>query len=292
MIQRTHCNFCNKDSLQEKYDFKDYTILQCKNCKFLFRDKILSHKEEEDLYDKDYYLNLQREYFINCLTPNPKDKSRLNDFNKRMDLLEKLNNFKKGAKLLDIGAGTGAFCYLVKARGWQTLSVEISPYAVKIAREKFKAPVYRGEVTDKKFKYSGFDVVTLWESIANIEDTPLLLKTVNKIIKKSGKLAILTTVVDSWLYDIARLINWLSFGTITYFLKEGYPIHHANHFTRYHLAKVLKQHGFKIIYRSNTEIPYKYTKLPKIYLPILVIFGQMAKIFGRTIQVLIIAEKT
>lgn len=291
MVLRRVCSFCKKSSLKIKHDFGDYSIVECKNCGFIFRDRILSFKEEEALYDKNYYLNLQKEYFLNCLTPNPRDKSRINDFKSRIDLLERFYKRSGNFKLLDVGAGTGAFGYLAQKRGWQTLSVEISPFAARIAHTKFKVNVYRGEITDKKFKQTNFDIITLWESIANIEDTPRLLKRIRTFLKRNGKAAILTTVIDSWLYDIADLIHKLSFGKIKYFVKEGYPIHHANHFTRANLARLLKEQGFEVVYQSNREIPYKYTKLPKIFQPILLVFGQVAKIFGRTIQVLLIAKK-
>lgn len=290
MQLRNICGFCKKNSLRTKHNFWNYSIVQCQSCGFIFRDQILSFKEGETLYDKDYYLNLQKEYFLNCLTPNPRDKSRINDFKSRIDLLKNFST-SDNLKLLDVGAGTGAFGYVAQKRGWQTLSVEISPFAAKIAMEKFKVKVYRGEVTDKNFKQKNFDIVTLWESIANIEDTPKLLKAIRRVLKRNGEVAILTTVVDSWLYDIANIINKLSMGKIKYFIKEGYPIHHANHFTRSNLARLLKEQNFEIVYQSNREIPYKYTKLPKIFLPLLLVFGQIAKIFGRTIQVLLIAKK-
>lgn len=289
---RSVCSICKSKKFLKKYKFGDYSILECKNCQSIFRDRTLSRKQDEALYEKDYYLNLQKEYFINCLTPNPKDKSRLDDFNRRLDLLEKMSNSNKNKiRLLDIGAGTGAFAYLAEKRGWQTQSIEISKFAAKIAREKFKVKMYRGEVTDKNFKNENFDVVTLWEAIANIENSRLLLKTVRNLLKKNGTIAILTTVVDSWLFWIADTIRLLTFGRITYFVKEGYPIHHSNHFTRRALFKVLREEGFKITYVENVEIPYKYTKLPKIFLPALIIFGSLAKLAGITIQVLVVAKK-
>lgn len=292
MYLRRKCGYCRKTNLKTKYQFNNYAIIQCSHCQFDFRDKILSHHEEEALYGKDYYLKLQKEYFSSCLTPNPHDKSRLSDFDLRIDLLENFNEKKNNPKLLDIGCGTGAFSYLAEKRGWQAYGIEISSYAAKIAREKFKVSVYCGEVTDKKFSPKDFDVITFWESIANIEDTPRLLKRISGILRKNGKIALLTTVTDSWLFFIAEFIYLISFGRIKYFVKEGYPIHHANHFTRQNLKKVLKTYGFEIIHWENKEIPYKYTKLPKKFLPILVILGQVAKIFGKTIQVLVIARKS
>lgn len=291
MKLRSVCNLCNNKKLITKYSFDDYSILQCSRCSFIYRDRILSHKEEESLYDKDYYLKLQKEYFINCLTPNPRDQSRINDFKSRISLLKKHLKNKTNIKLLDIGAGTGAFGFLCEKEGWQTLNVEISPFAARVARNKFKVKTYVGEVTDSRFKEGNFDVITLWESIANIEDSSKLLKHVHTILKKDGKIAILTTVIDSWLYDVAEVIRKLSFGKVTYFVKEGYPIHHANHFTRINLNKLFKENQFKIIHISNKEIPYKYTKLPKYFLPLLLIFGRIANLFSRTIQVLLIAEK-
>jgi len=288
---RTHCNFCQKKSLGYKYSFEDYSILECKFCGFVLRDRILSFKEEEELYQKDYYLNIQKEYFINCLTPHPKDKSRMKDFSKRLELLEKITPDKKQKKLIDIGAGTGAFGYLADQRGWKSLNLEISPFAAEIAKKKFKVSVYKGNFSNNKFLEHGFEVATLWESVANIEDTHRLFKKINKVLNKNGKIAILTTVIDSWLYDLAKLIYIMTFGKVHYFVREGFPIHHSNHFTRKHLKKFLENSGFRIIYQSNEEIPYKYTKLPKYYLPLLLLVGQIAKFFGRSIQFLVIAQK-
>ncbi len=292
MLIRKYCSFCQKKTLKTKYGFEDYSIFECRHCGFIFRDRILNRKESEAIYDKSYFLKSQKDYFSNCLVPNPKNKSKINDFESRLELIENNIKKKRGIKLLDIGAGTGAFGYLANKRGWETVSVEISLFATKIARGKFKVKVYHGEVTDKNFKLKNFDIVTLWEVIANIEDTPKLLNKVNNLLNRNGQIAVLTTVVDSWLYDIAKLIQKLSFGKINYFIKEGYPLQHSNHFTRKNLQKALRKNGFKIVYSENREIPFKYTKLPKHYLPLLIILGQIAKIFGRTIQYLVIAQKT
>ena len=288
---RLSCNFCQRQKLKLKHSFPTYSIVECENCKFIYRDKIFSQKEDAALYDKTYYLDLQKAYFNTCLEPNPKDKFRLDDFENRIDLLETFYGSKK-LRILDIGCGTGAFGYLARQRLHKTKGVEISTFAQKIATSKFNEDVYRGEITDKNFKKEKIDVVTLWESIANIENTPELLATVYKLLPKKGKIAILTTVVDSWLYFLAEAINKISFGKINYFIQEGYPIHHANHFTRKSLKKILKKYGFKIIYQKDLEIPYKYTKLPKIFYPALITLGQIAKFLNITIQTLILAEKS
>ncbi|KKS83250.1 MAG: Methyltransferase type 12 [Candidatus Gottesmanbacteria bacterium GW2011_GWA1_43_11] len=291
MLIRKSCSFCQKKALKTKYTFEDYSIFECTHCGFIFRDRKLNRIESEAIYGKNYFLKSQKDYFSNCLVPNPKNKSKINDFNSRLDLLEKNIKKSEGIKLLDIGAGTGSFGYLANKRGWKTVGVEISLFAANLARKKFNVKVYHGEVTDKNFKLNNFDIVTMWEVIANIEETSKLLKKINSILNRNGEVAILTTVVDSWLYDVAKLIYNLSFGKISYFTKEGYPLQHSNHFTRKNLRKALKKNGFKIIYHENREIPFKYTKLPKYYLPMLIILGQLAKIFGRTIQYLVIAKK-
>jgi 2-polyprenyl-3-methyl-5-hydroxy-6-metoxy-1,4-benzoquinol methylase len=291
MLIRKRCSFCQNKALTTKYSFEDYSIFECGRCGFIFRDRKLNRIESEAIYDKNYFLKSQKDYFSNCLVPNPKNKSKINDFNSRLELLEKNIKKKENIKLLDIGAGTGAFGYLANERGWKTVSVEISRFATNIARTKFKVKVYYGEVTDKNFKFKNFDIVTLWEVIANIEDTSKLLKKVNSLLNRNGEIAILSTVVDSWLYDISKIFYNLSFGKINYFIKEGYPLQHSNHFTRKNLHKALRKNGLKIVYSENREIPFKYTKLPKYYLPMLIILGRIAKIFGRTIQYLVIARK-
>lgn len=289
---RNVCGICQSKSIKPKYIFDNYSVVECGKCYSIFRDRILSPKEDEALYGKDYFLNLQKDYFSDCLVPNPKDKSRLNDFNKRLDLLTKFLKRPDKIKLLDVGAGTGAFAYLAQKRGWQTLSIEISKFAAKIARTKFKVKVYRGEITDASFKKGDkYDVITLWESIANIEDTSRLLRKTSRLLNKDGKVAVLTTVVDSWLFYIARLIYFLSFKKINYFVKEGYPIHHSNHFTRKNLERIFNMNGLRVIYKENYEIPYKYTKLPRLFFPFLIVFGQFAKMSDTTIQVLMIAQK-
>jgi len=93
-----------------------------------------------------------------------------------------------GARLLDVGCGTGDFLALARARGWQPTGIDLSPRAAALARE-------RG--LDARTDWEGlsagdFDAVTLWNVVEFLERPIETLRDVHRVLAPGGHVFIRT----------------------------------------------------------------------------------------------------
>ena len=97
-----------------------------------------------------------------------------------------INAQSKKGKLLDIGAGTGDFLVAAKIAGWETIGIEPSSKAKKIAINKGVS--FANNLSD--LKNDSFDVITMWhvlEHVANLDEYIFELK---RLIKPTGTILI------------------------------------------------------------------------------------------------------
>jgi 2-polyprenyl-3-methyl-5-hydroxy-6-metoxy-1,4-benzoquinol methylase len=111
-------------------------------------------------------------------------------FVKNIALKNKLNlinsqQVKKG-KILDIGAGTGDFLLTAKNDGWQTVGVEPSDRARKIAELKGISFVDEISVLEN----NSFDVITMWHVLEHVPNLELQIQELKRLLKPTGTLIV------------------------------------------------------------------------------------------------------
>ncbi|WP_413999753.1 class I SAM-dependent methyltransferase [Flavobacterium sp. W1B] len=111
-------------------------------------------------------------------------------FVKGIALKNKLNliNAQQPAKgrILDIGAGTGDFLSVAKQNGWETIGVEPSAKAKKIAKNKGISFV---EETSE-LESNSFDVITMWHVLEHVPNLDNQIKELKRLLKPKGTLII------------------------------------------------------------------------------------------------------
>lgn len=88
--------------------------------------------------------------------------------------------------LLDIGAGSGAFCEVVKQNSWEVYGVEPNEKARKIAAKKNIA--LQKSIAD--FKGQQFDVVTLWHVLEHLPDLENTIIAIQELVRPNGILIV------------------------------------------------------------------------------------------------------
>jgi ubiquinone/menaquinone biosynthesis C-methylase UbiE len=111
-------------------------------------------------------------------------------FVKNIALKNKLNlinseQVKKG-KILDIGAGTGDFLLTAKKNGWQTVGVEPSDRARKIAEQKGILFVNEIGILEN----NSFDVITMWHVLEHVPNLELQIQELKRLLKPTGTLIV------------------------------------------------------------------------------------------------------
>jgi 2-polyprenyl-3-methyl-5-hydroxy-6-metoxy-1,4-benzoquinol methylase len=149
----------------------------------------------------------------------------------------------KSGRLLDMGSGLGFFVKAVSAYpDWKSYGCEISPAAVKYAREQLGLDsVVCSRLQDADLPPSSFDIITIWDVIDhNLHPDPLLSRC-NSLLKEDGTLFIRTPNVTVQLLR-ARLGQTLmgarsdrSYLQVT---------DHFHHYSQSSISKLLQRNGF------------------------------------------------
>jgi 2-polyprenyl-3-methyl-5-hydroxy-6-metoxy-1,4-benzoquinol methylase len=92
---------------------------------------------------------------------------------------------KKG-KILDIGAGTGDFLVIAKAKGWQITGIEPNEKAQKIAISKGVS----FEMNMQNIKSQQFDVITMWHVLEHIPNIEQQIRELKRLLKPDGTIIV------------------------------------------------------------------------------------------------------
>jgi SAM-dependent methyltransferase len=102
-----------------------------------------------------------------------------------------------GARLLDVGCGSGESLRRITSMGWEAEGVDVDPLAVENARAK-GVRVRLGDLASQQYPDDYFDAVYMSHVIEHVHDPAGLLRECRRVLKPGGRLVALTPNVDSW----------------------------------------------------------------------------------------------
>ena len=114
------CLLCNNATPGILTRYMHAHLVQCKNCGFVFCNKLPSMEELIA-----HYNTYPRNDSISSIT--------LKRYNELLDTFER---FKKSGNILDVGCGNGHFLAEAKKRGWEVYGTEYTDRAIEICRSK------------------------------------------------------------------------------------------------------------------------------------------------------------
>lgn len=104
---------------------------------------------------------------------------------------------EKGARLLDVGFGTGAFLDFAQKAGWQVAGVDPDPKTVEAALEK-GFDVRQGDIFSYPEQGEIFDAITLSHVIEHVHDPLGVICEAYRLLKPGGRLWLETPNIDSF----------------------------------------------------------------------------------------------
>ena len=236
-IHYTHCPVCNSTEINPLLTVKDhsvskeeYVVWQCAACTLRFT---------QDVPDEDsigsYYQS--QEYISHSNT----DKGLMNKLYqqvRKLTLEQKaklvISYTKQSGKVLDIGAGIGAFLSVMKEKGWEIKGIEPDETARKNAQDIFQLSLDQPSSLEHLTPNS-FDAITLWHVLEHVHHLHEYVEHLKNLLTSKGKIFIAVPNYTSG--DAAAYRN--------YWAAYDVP-RHLYHFSPLSIQKLVSQHGLKL----------------------------------------------
>ncbi len=237
-IQFTVCPVCRSARIAFALEAADHTvshrsfeIWECADCSLRFTQ----HAPDAASIGAFY----QSENYISHSNTSRGLINRLYHFVRKQTLMGKrrligsVTGLQKG-RLLDIGAGTGAFVQYMESHGWQTTGLEPDAGARQRALEAHRATLLPMEAF-MQLEAGSFDAITLWHVLEHVHDLHDYIEQLKKILNPSGRIFIAVPNYTS--YDAAVYKS--------YWAAYDVP-RHLYHFSPASMKRLLQQHALQL----------------------------------------------
>ncbi len=241
MKEITNCLICGSDQKEtflvckdHTVSHKDFEIKRCKSCGFKYTSPRPEDKDLGDYYKAESYVSHSdtKKGLVNTLYHWVRSYTLI----KKLQLVMHYTGLKRG-KILDYGAGTGAFLDTCKKNGWDASGIEPDADARRVMAEKFSLSTYPSlkDATEQN-ALREFDVITAWHVFEHIPDLKEMIEVLKNSLKQKAKL-------------IVAVPNPTSYDANVY--KESWAAYdvprHLWHFAPADMERLMRDRGFKLV---------------------------------------------
>jgi SAM-dependent methyltransferase len=100
----------------------------------------------------------------------------------------RLSGLPAGARVADLGCGSGVFTELLRRRGYQSIGVDISPKLIALGRGKYPGlELIEGDAENLPFESASLDGVLLSGLVHHFPDPRRLASEVGRVLKSGGR---------------------------------------------------------------------------------------------------------
>ena len=141
----------------------------------------------------------------------------------------------KQGKILDVGAGIGAFLHTMRGKGWDILGIEPDEGAKQQAKKLFGIELIETSEFDN-LPDNSFDAITLWHVLEHVHELHSYVEKLKSLLRIDGKIFIAVPNYEAKDHSIYKLF-WAAYDVPR----------HLYHFSPKAMDVLMKQHGLKII---------------------------------------------
>jgi 2-polyprenyl-3-methyl-5-hydroxy-6-metoxy-1,4-benzoquinol methylase len=240
-IHYTQCPVCNSTGIDPLLIAKDHSvskeefkIWQCRECSLRFTQDVPDEGSIARYYQSPDYISHTNT-----------DKGLLNQLYqraRRYTLQQKAalisEHTKATGKVLDIGAGIGAFLSVMREKGWEVKGLEPDSGARQNA-EKLYGITLEEPSALWQLPHGTYDAITLWHVLEHVHQLHAYIEKFRQLLTNEGKLFIAVpnyTSADSSAYR-------------NYWAAYDVP-RHLYHFSPQSIKKLVEQHGLKLVQKK------------------------------------------
>ena len=190
--RRIACPMCGGERHAELFVKRGYPIVRCKDCSLVFANP----QVDEELVLAEYRAGDEsaNDLWIDVLTsPRQLEFDRA----KFAEILDELEPYRGGGRLLDVGTSIGLFLHLARERGWHGIGTEFGERALAYARDELGLEVYDKPLDELHLEPGSFDVVALNSVLEHVNRPLELLAEIRPLLRPGGALFLIVPNVDS-----------------------------------------------------------------------------------------------
>jgi 2-polyprenyl-3-methyl-5-hydroxy-6-metoxy-1,4-benzoquinol methylase len=237
-------------------------LVECNNCGLCFINPSPKPEFIPRLYDKNYFINLrasnQRINTCACtlfsekgLSYNKRQNSLLVVARLKLAIAEKHINMA-GKKCLEVGCATGEFCKALSERGAKPLGLDISDYAISVAKKRYPTLDFRNIHLEQISDEEKFDAIFAFELIEHLYNPNIFWEKVQELLPAGGLLVFSTPNYGNG--KIVGLQNWIGLKT---------SFEHLYYYSVESLTNYGNKYGFSLVswYTGNgngVELIHRY----------------------------------
>lgn len=236
-VHYTHCPVCGSKDINpiltardHSVSREDFVIWQCGHCSLRFTQNIPDEASIGVYYQSQEYISHSNtsKGLVNRLY----QRVRKHTLESKAGLIRKYT--KPQGRILDVGAGIGAFLNTMKEKGWEITGIEPDAGAREQSKALFGLELSETSVLPQLPK-AHYDAITLWHVLEHVHDLHNYIETLKSLLAPGGTIFI---AVPNYQSADAGIYG-------SYWAAYDVP-RHLYHFTPKAIETLVQQHGLQL----------------------------------------------
>jgi 2-polyprenyl-3-methyl-5-hydroxy-6-metoxy-1,4-benzoquinol methylase len=237
-LHYTTCPVCHSGDINPLLTVKDHSVSkedfvvwQCGNCSLRFTQDVPDENSIGAYYQSADYISHTNtnKGLVNQLY----QKVRNYTLSQKANLV--ISHTLQQGKILDVGAGVGAFLDTMKRKHWDVVGVEPDEGARQHAKSDFGIELNETSLF-WDLQPGSFDAITMWHVLEHVHQLHPYIEQLKSLLKPQGKIFIAVPNYQSLDSNIYKLY-WAAYDVPR----------HLYHFTPKAMQALMQQHGMKIV---------------------------------------------
>ncbi len=230
------CGSCGCRAKVAILELPPYALFRCRLCYAVYVLPRPHSAEATALYDEAYFAGTGSRGY----RPDENylgDESRLGLFRERMTQVARYRS--STGMLVDVGCASGFGLRAAIEAGWKAVGVDVSEFAVGVARSRYSLDVLVGTLAEAAFPDASVDAVTMWDVLEHVLEPRKECEEANRILRLGGVLAISTPDADCPCPtepDPAKTAFW-----------AANPPEHLQYYNALSISRLLISAGFRVV---------------------------------------------